>query len=287
MKVLVDNFSVLAVEKCLLRNLADILSPDIIIKLSDDEVNALAAESETSMLERRRATDDLTTLQEGLTVLNRFSRSSGAGKLCHFMHLLVVRLDYQSKHRVRTHTVGRKQQAVGRDIYLLTSRQDTADATDGDDEEDEEENEGAMTPPDNDVAPGIQFTKTKNEKLAIPNEGYETPVEETKLVEVIEVDREEPSPVPLSYEDAVPIEDDSGTYHGKKDLKKAKKKSRVSEYNFATFKEPPPVPYEEVEDPVDDDNNRWGSFYLSATSKKKSSTKKKVKSATEGFDFGE
>ena len=88
MKVLVDNFSVLAVEKCLLRDLADILSPDIVSKLSDDEVNALAAESETSMLERRRATDDLTTLQEGLTVLNRFSRSSGVGKLCDFMHSL-------------------------------------------------------------------------------------------------------------------------------------------------------------------------------------------------------
>lgn len=85
MKVLVDNFSVLAVEKCLLRNLADILSPDIIIKLSDDEVNALAAESETSMLERRRATDELATLQEGLTILNRFSQLRAAGKSTHIL----------------------------------------------------------------------------------------------------------------------------------------------------------------------------------------------------------
>ncbi len=167
MKVLVDNFSVLAVEKCLLRDLADILSPDIIIKLSDDKVNALAAESETSMLERRRATDDLMTLQEGLTVLNRFSRSSGAGKFCHFMHSLVVRLGCQSKRRVCTHTVDRKQQAIGRDIYLLTIHQGAADATDDDDdEEEEEEDEGAMTPPNDDVTPGIQFTKTKHENLA-------------------------------------------------------------------------------------------------------------------------
>lgn len=79
MKVLVDNFSVLAVEKCMLSDLADILSPDITIKLSDDEVNALAAESETSVLERRRATEELKVLQEGLTDLNRFSRLRGAG----------------------------------------------------------------------------------------------------------------------------------------------------------------------------------------------------------------
>ncbi|KAL8888174.1 MAG: hypothetical protein Q9215_004354 [Flavoplaca cf. flavocitrina] len=154
MKVLVDNFSVLAVEKCLLRDLADILSPDIIIKLSDDEVNALAAESETSMLERRRATDDLTTLQEGLTVLNRFSRSSGAG---------------------------------------------AADATDGDDDDEEEEDEGAMTPSNDDVTPGIQFTETKNENLAIPHKGYEAPVlirEEPKL-EAFETVQEQPVPASI------------------------------------------------------------------------------------------
>ncbi|KAL8646162.1 MAG: hypothetical protein Q9226_006989 [Calogaya cf. arnoldii] len=79
MKVLVDNFSVLAVEKCMLSDLAAILSPDNIIKLSDDEVNALAAESDTSILERRRATEELKTLQEGLKELNRFSRFRDAG----------------------------------------------------------------------------------------------------------------------------------------------------------------------------------------------------------------
>ncbi|KAL8673574.1 MAG: hypothetical protein Q9168_002006 [Polycauliona sp. 1 TL-2023] len=51
MKILVDNFSVLAVEKCLLSELTDILSPDMIIKLSEDQVNALAAESEVSVLD--------------------------------------------------------------------------------------------------------------------------------------------------------------------------------------------------------------------------------------------
>ncbi|KAL8878494.1 MAG: hypothetical protein Q9198_003705 [Flavoplaca austrocitrina] len=275
MKVLVDNFSVLAVEKCLLRDLADILSPDIVSKLSDDEVSALAAESETSMLERRRATDDLTTLQEGLTVLNRFSRSSGAGKLCHFMHLLVIRLDCQSKHRVRTHTVDRKQQAVGRDIYLLTSRQDTADPTDGDDEE---EDQGAMTPPDDDVTPGIQFTKTKHENLAIPNEGYETPVpilEEPKTPEAIEIALEQPAPATLSYEEAVPIEDDLGANCSKKDMKKSKKNSKGIEY--AAFEEPVLVPDKEVEAPENVDNDGWASFGVNGLKSKKNASKKKGK----------
>ncbi|KAL8995390.1 MAG: hypothetical protein Q9169_004867 [Polycauliona sp. 2 TL-2023] len=83
MKVFVDNFSVLAVEKCLLSNLADILSPDVIIKLSDSEVSALTAESETSILERRRAKEELKTLQEGLAILNRFSRLRDAKPRMH------------------------------------------------------------------------------------------------------------------------------------------------------------------------------------------------------------
>ena len=79
MKVLVDNFSVLAVEKCMLSNLGHILSPDIVMRLSDDLVSAIAAESESSMLERQRTTEKLKTLQEGLLTLNRFNRLRSAG----------------------------------------------------------------------------------------------------------------------------------------------------------------------------------------------------------------
>ncbi|KAL8882038.1 MAG: hypothetical protein Q9192_007662, partial [Flavoplaca navasiana] len=212
MKVLVDNFSVLAVEKCLLRDLANILSPDIIIKLSDGEVNALAAESETSMLERRRATDDLTTLQEGLTVLNRFSRSSGTG---------------------------------------------AADATDDDDEEEEEEDEEAMAPPNDDVAPSIRFTETEKETLVL--------IREEPKLEAFETVQEQPVPASLPYEEAIPVDDDSGTYYGKKDKKKGKKgkKSRVSEY--AAPEEPPPaVPIQEDVVPLFAENTGWGFGHGSA-----------------------
>ena len=98
MKVLVDNFSVLAVEKCLLHDLADILSPDTIIKLSDDEVAALAAETETSLRERQRAMEEVATLQEGLTVLSRFGQFRGAGKLTQFSYTF-----WQGRCRIPSH----------------------------------------------------------------------------------------------------------------------------------------------------------------------------------------
>ena len=81
MKVLVDNFSVLAVENCMLSDLAHILSPDVVMKLNDDSVSAIAAESEDSMLERQRSTEKLKTLQEGLVTLNHLSRPRNAGIL--------------------------------------------------------------------------------------------------------------------------------------------------------------------------------------------------------------
>ncbi|KAL8726148.1 MAG: hypothetical protein Q9166_006905 [cf. Caloplaca sp. 2 TL-2023] len=79
MKVVIDNFCVLAVEKCMLNDLADILSPDTVMRLGDDLVNAIAAESESSMLERQRTTEELKTLKEGLVLLNRFSPLRSAG----------------------------------------------------------------------------------------------------------------------------------------------------------------------------------------------------------------
>ena len=83
MKVFVDNFSVLAVEKCMLSDLAHVLSPDLVMRLGDDLLNAIAAESESSMLERQRTTEKLKTLQGGLVNLNRFNRLRSAGTSAH------------------------------------------------------------------------------------------------------------------------------------------------------------------------------------------------------------
>ncbi|KAL8832877.1 MAG: hypothetical protein Q9170_004697 [Blastenia crenularia] len=81
MKVLVDNFSVLAVEKCMLSDLADILSPDTVMKLDDEMVSAIAAESEESKLERQRTSTALKNLEEGLVSLNRFNRLRSAAAI--------------------------------------------------------------------------------------------------------------------------------------------------------------------------------------------------------------
>ena len=79
MKVLVDDFAVLAVESCLMKKLEHILTPDVVMTLSDETVRDIAAESEESQAERRRLTEKLNSLEEGLKVLQVFARHRLAG----------------------------------------------------------------------------------------------------------------------------------------------------------------------------------------------------------------
>jgi hypothetical protein len=74
MKTVVDNFSVLAVEKCLMKRLPDLLSPRTIMTLDDEKVTLIAAESEESRFERSRATDKLKVLESALVVLRSLDR---------------------------------------------------------------------------------------------------------------------------------------------------------------------------------------------------------------------
>ena len=69
----------LAVEKCMLTDLAHVLAPDVIIALRDDKVSGIAAESESSVRERQRASETLKSLEEGLEILTRFSHLTRAG----------------------------------------------------------------------------------------------------------------------------------------------------------------------------------------------------------------
>ena len=80
MKSLVDNFSVLAVEHCVISDLANCLSPEKVMKLDENLVNSIAAETEDAQIERRRTTEKLRTLNEGMWTLNRFSRHKLTGK---------------------------------------------------------------------------------------------------------------------------------------------------------------------------------------------------------------
>lgn len=64
MKVLIDNFSVLAVEDCVLSDPANCLSPEKVMMLDDDLIGNIAAGTEDSHIERRRYTEKLQTLSD-------------------------------------------------------------------------------------------------------------------------------------------------------------------------------------------------------------------------------
>jgi hypothetical protein len=79
-KTLVDNFSVLSIEKCLLQKLPEMFTPEIVIGLEEDQVERIAAESEESRAERSRATEKLTVLENTLKVLQSLDRHKASGK---------------------------------------------------------------------------------------------------------------------------------------------------------------------------------------------------------------
>jgi hypothetical protein len=80
MKTLVDNFSVLSIEKCLLQKLPEMFTPETVIGLDDTQVEGIAAESEESRAERSRATEKLKVLERTLKVLNSLDRHKPSGQ---------------------------------------------------------------------------------------------------------------------------------------------------------------------------------------------------------------
>jgi hypothetical protein len=74
MKVLVDVFSVLSIEKCLLEKLPKIFYPEVVIGLSDSVLESIAAETEDSKAERVSSTKKLEVLEATLKLLNRLDR---------------------------------------------------------------------------------------------------------------------------------------------------------------------------------------------------------------------
>ncbi len=76
-----DDFSILAVEKCLLEPLAIIFNSRVVGGLADDIVRAIATEDENSKLERERLTSKLKTLQSCLEQLHRLDRHNVSGEM--------------------------------------------------------------------------------------------------------------------------------------------------------------------------------------------------------------
>lgn len=79
MKVMVDNFAVLAIESCVMDGLSDTFSPDTVMKFDDILIRNIAAETEESQIERARTVTKLKSLEAGLQTLNRLNRNKTAG----------------------------------------------------------------------------------------------------------------------------------------------------------------------------------------------------------------
>ncbi|KAI0185929.1 P-loop containing nucleoside triphosphate hydrolase protein [Xylaria flabelliformis] len=71
---IIDDVSVLAVERCLIQKLPDLFAADIICHLTDGEVHSIASESKDLIIERAGIMEKLTVLKEGLIDLGEFKK---------------------------------------------------------------------------------------------------------------------------------------------------------------------------------------------------------------------
>ena len=79
MKTLIDDFSVLAVEKCLLQELPGLFSPKTVISLDDTLTAKVAAETDESRAERAEKIQKLQILETALIVLRSLDQSQKFG----------------------------------------------------------------------------------------------------------------------------------------------------------------------------------------------------------------
>ncbi|KAF1807999.1 hypothetical protein P152DRAFT_485810 [Eremomyces bilateralis CBS 781.70] len=78
-KTVVDGISVLAIEKCLLQKLPELISAHIVCDMGDDKIQQIAAEDEDSAQGRAHATKKLGILESSLIELKRMNKYHVAG----------------------------------------------------------------------------------------------------------------------------------------------------------------------------------------------------------------
>ncbi|KAK8127637.1 dynamin family protein [Apiospora sp. TS-2023a] len=77
LKKFIDDVSVNAVEACLIQKLPDVLSPEVVWDLSDEQIDRLGSEDDSTIAERNEVTKKLGILEQGLQDLDAFTARSG------------------------------------------------------------------------------------------------------------------------------------------------------------------------------------------------------------------
>ncbi|KAK8060281.1 dynamin family protein [Apiospora saccharicola] len=77
LKKFIDDVSVNAVEACLIQKLPDVLSPEVVWDLPDEQIERLGSEDDRTIAERSEVTKKLGILEQGLQDLDAFTARSG------------------------------------------------------------------------------------------------------------------------------------------------------------------------------------------------------------------
>lgn len=84
LRVFTDNIMILALENCLISDIPNILTPDKVYDMRDEDAEALAAESEQIQTERNRLQSQLERLRKGLAACRRYAPSQPSGMCAPF-----------------------------------------------------------------------------------------------------------------------------------------------------------------------------------------------------------
>jgi len=84
LRVFADNLMILALENCLISDIPNILSPDKVYGMSDETVEALAAESKQIQRDRKELQSQLEKLRKGLAACRVYGPNQFSGMCAPF-----------------------------------------------------------------------------------------------------------------------------------------------------------------------------------------------------------
>jgi len=90
----VDNVKLLAIENCLLNGIPNILTPEMVLDMSDDMVQRVATESPQVERTREDLRNQLDKLHKGLDICQKYRPRHSAGK---FFSALIFRKDFPAR----------------------------------------------------------------------------------------------------------------------------------------------------------------------------------------------